>query len=1002
MRVLDVGCGWGIVRRPRGDAPRRARHRHHAVRAAGGEGARARAREAGVGRQGRHPRAGLPRAGRRAVRPRSPRSAWSSTSARSTSTPTLRQHGRRAASPAGCCSTTASRGCATATPEAGAVLRALRVPRRRAAAPVARSQLGDRERAGLEIRPRRRASGSTTRRRCATGRAGSTTGSTRRRALAGEERVRVWRLYLRAARRGFSTGFTSVYQVRARGLPDRGGDAAGARLAEQDRVVVGVGDELVLEAADALLAVQPAGVSSSMPRGAHSNVSGHVDARRSRCARPRRRRQLAAVGLRTASLRQTERISGSLADEVVLHVGVDLVGPDARGTTGAAARTRGRRRGPRTSCPAAPSPGRATAASASSGSAPGGICERRAAVDEHERARLLRVAHARAPPRRSRPSSGRRPRACSAPRWSSTAAMSSACWAMPYGAGSRCCARGRAGRARRACTSPPSASRDDAPRAVVGGDAVGGEHDRPLAGPAVGGELPPATGTSRRSGASGMARTVPGQARRATGRSQRSWLPAAGSRCWPPPRRSRWPLPAAATALSAGSRPARRSARPSPRRAPRSSPKCPPRRRSAGRASCPSRSSTGHMRRDAALTELVERRRRRGAQRRPAARARSPGALRTRAARPPHRPRRSTTACAPSTPPHAPHCAAWRARRAPSWPRSSRNVERARARPPADRRALRSPSSSCCGATASSGRAAPIRPPPAPASSFGRDPAVFQYYPGQGMQLQQLASWGRRERRARRLPAQAAPRSPVPARALRRELDPHGRARRAARPLPGVGVLLLLRRRHPAVDQRHDAGHRRAGAGARGRVLNARPLPAHRRARARRVPAPAAGRRRRRRRPAAGTTSCTRSTRACGSSTATCRRSPACATSPTLGRSRAARGALRPRRARGPPRRRPLRHRRLVAVLRGRPRSRRSATTSSSASSSATSAAAPRWHVYCGARTPLRAATSASRRASAWPACQRPARQPRDQRALRAVEDLHRRRCASPAAAASR
>ena len=32
--------------------------------------------------------------------------------------------------------------------------------------------------------------------------------------LAGEERVRVWRLYLRAARNGFLTGFTSVYQVR--------------------------------------------------------------------------------------------------------------------------------------------------------------------------------------------------------------------------------------------------------------------------------------------------------------------------------------------------------------------------------------------------------------------------------------------------------------------------------------------------------------------------------------------------------------------------------------------------------------------------------------------------------------------------------------------------------------------------------------------------------------------------------------------------------------------
>jgi cyclopropane-fatty-acyl-phospholipid synthase len=33
--------------------------------------------------------------------------------------------------------------------------------------------------------------------------------------LAGPERLRVWRLYLRAARRGFETGFTSVYQVRA-------------------------------------------------------------------------------------------------------------------------------------------------------------------------------------------------------------------------------------------------------------------------------------------------------------------------------------------------------------------------------------------------------------------------------------------------------------------------------------------------------------------------------------------------------------------------------------------------------------------------------------------------------------------------------------------------------------------------------------------------------------------------------------------------------------------
>ena len=44
------------------------------------------------------------------------------------------------------------------------------------------------------------------------------------RLLAGPERVRVWRLYLRAARNGFETGFTSIYQVRARlpvASPDR-------------------------------------------------------------------------------------------------------------------------------------------------------------------------------------------------------------------------------------------------------------------------------------------------------------------------------------------------------------------------------------------------------------------------------------------------------------------------------------------------------------------------------------------------------------------------------------------------------------------------------------------------------------------------------------------------------------------------------------------------------------------------------------------------------------
>ena len=34
--------------------------------------------------------------------------------------------------------------------------------------------------------------------------------------MAGPERLRVWRLYLRAARNGFEIDFTSVYQVLCR------------------------------------------------------------------------------------------------------------------------------------------------------------------------------------------------------------------------------------------------------------------------------------------------------------------------------------------------------------------------------------------------------------------------------------------------------------------------------------------------------------------------------------------------------------------------------------------------------------------------------------------------------------------------------------------------------------------------------------------------------------------------------------------------------------------
>ena len=55
------------------------------------------------------------------------------------------------------------------------------------------------------------------------------------RSLAGDDRVRVWRLYLRAARNGFRTGFTSIYQVQATlaGDPPGGASTRTAPAAER-------------------------------------------------------------------------------------------------------------------------------------------------------------------------------------------------------------------------------------------------------------------------------------------------------------------------------------------------------------------------------------------------------------------------------------------------------------------------------------------------------------------------------------------------------------------------------------------------------------------------------------------------------------------------------------------------------------------------------------------------------------------------------------------------
>ena len=92
------------------------------------------------------------------------------------------------------------------------VLRALRLPRRRAAPPLTHD--GGARARRLRARPHRglpRDYAETLRHwaeRLDANRA-------RAEQLAGPERLRVWRLYLRAARNGFLTGFTSIFQVEA-------------------------------------------------------------------------------------------------------------------------------------------------------------------------------------------------------------------------------------------------------------------------------------------------------------------------------------------------------------------------------------------------------------------------------------------------------------------------------------------------------------------------------------------------------------------------------------------------------------------------------------------------------------------------------------------------------------------------------------------------------------------------------------------------------------------
>ena len=217
-RVLDVGCGWGSF------AMHAAREHgvhvtgHHAVRAAGVAGARARAR----GRAGgpdRHPRDGLPRARGRAVRrDRLDRHGRARRQ---------RQHRRvlREARVAGAAGRAdpqpRDRAAARRRRRSRPVLGALRVPGRGAAAPVADPDRGRARRActprHVEDFPEDYA------RTLLEWQRRFEANIDRARELAGDERVRVWRIYLRVSRQGFESGFMSPYQVRRQVQPKGAG-----------------------------------------------------------------------------------------------------------------------------------------------------------------------------------------------------------------------------------------------------------------------------------------------------------------------------------------------------------------------------------------------------------------------------------------------------------------------------------------------------------------------------------------------------------------------------------------------------------------------------------------------------------------------------------------------------------------------------------------------------------------------------------------------------------
>ena len=154
---------------------------------------------------------------------------------------------------------------------------------------------------------------------------------------------------------------------------------------------------------------------------------------------------------------------------------------------------------------------------------------------------------------------------------------------------------------------------------------------------------------------------------------------------------------------------------------------------------------------------------------------------------------------------------------------------------------------------------------------FSGSRLVWQSYPGQGIQIQWLGTFGRMNQL-------------FLAKGYDSELLGDGERDRVlrgpARRRHRLGVPVRVRRRAPAVGQRPRPGHRHPGAVARRRPAEGHALVRRRPQRAGHLPHAAAVRRARARRARARTTSPTPTRRASGSTTRSCSRSSGCTTSP--------------------------------------------------------------------------------------------------------------------------